>query len=929
MPTRKIRLFVETLETRVAPAVGVWTAESFDLVAAGTIPDRWSAWNSSSGNGFHVANGQAIAGLSIASDGGSQAISRAWPDRIFSANTRITAAILANSLIPAELFTRGTDVDGPTPSYYAVSVTRGTEIQLLRVVDGVQSDLATVRTNDYVSGLWLDVTLITQRNVIQARVQRKDTGEWLNPFGAWQSSPAAAVTALDGQIRSKGRAGLSRRDAYSGTVYFDELRIAPGSGDVTAPVATVTIRSLSQSTLKGSVAEIIRFVTRVRSGGPTSRVEYFIDGEPIASRTTQMFAVDFDSRNLENGSHTVEIHAWDKAGNVGVTTELFVVHNQLLSALPPIPQHYSHIRYAALAYSGLTLGAEEQKLLRTSVDLVVPNTRYLQSINAVAPTTPQLIYSNVSNLYLDLLTDWLNFADRNDIPRESAFYHVAQATPFLGDSPSSVPVNWFWNVQRGPANGTTGFIKLTGQSQSPTGGQIDFPTVGGAIYLGYPDRFREVNIRLARTASANWQGVLEYPTQVNSAGQPTGWGTLSLGSDTTAALRRSGTLTFDPPADWQAAVLPGSTAQLFYVRIRTTAGDAVTAPIALTILGRDYVNAHGSQSGIIPAFDSTADKNRDGYLSDAEYANRQPGFDARFAYESRLFYPYYGQMRFVTNPSGNGVAAWAVAYQRKLLTANPIADGIFMDNSGGRGPIANSPVVESAAAYTSDFAALLGAINRRIAPKWVLANTSSGGSAAEQIVRQVPATIEEFALRPMSTNWSQFLDVSGMVSNRQALSDPPGYLILDSLSTGGAPTDSRTRIAALAYYYLLADPSSTFFMTWGGEEPASAWSRHWFDAIAYDVGRPRGSWTQFATGSDPANRSLNFQVFQRTYDNALVLYKPLSYLAGHGTGTTGNSTATTHPLNGKYRALQVDGTLGPVVTSITLRNGEGAILIRA
>src|SRR5947208_6380675 len=99
------------------------------------------------------------------------------------------------------------------------------------------------------------------------------------------------------------------------------------------------------------------------------------------------------------------------------------------------------------------MGPVEQALLKNSIDLVVPNSRYLATIDAASPGTPQLVYSNLSNLYLDLLTDWLTYADRHGLPRESAFYHVAQPTPFAGDSPSSQPVSWFWNVARGPLNG--------------------------------------------------------------------------------------------------------------------------------------------------------------------------------------------------------------------------------------------------------------------------------------------------------------------------------------------------------------------------------------------------------------------------------------------------------------------------------------------
>jgi hypothetical protein len=112
----------------------------------------------------------------------------------------------------------------------------------------------------------------------------------------------------------------------------------------------------------------------------------------------------------------------------------------------------------------------------------------------------------------------------------------------------------------------------------------------------------------------------------------------------------------------------------------------------------------------------------------------------------------------------------------------------------------------------------------------------------------------------------------------------------------------------------------------GGYEPATSWTRHWVPAAAYDIGQPLGSWFVFASGRDPANWNLTYQVYSRQFTNALVLYKPLSY-GGNVTGSTSNSTATTVWLQRAYHPLNADGTLGPAVTSITLRNGEGAILI--
>jgi hypothetical protein len=118
-------------------------------------------------------------------------------------------------------------------------------------------------------------------------------------------------------------------------------------------------------------------------------------------------------------------------------------------------------------------------------------------------------------------------------------------------------------------------------------------------------------------------------------------------------------------------------------------------------------------------------------------------------------------------------------------------------------------------------------------------------------------------------------------------------------------------------------------MFFGGNAPAAPWSQTWIPAVSTNVGAPTGGMTTFATGADPENRSLTYKVYGRSYANALVLYKPRSYAPGVGTGTLNTATATTHELGGNYRVLNGDGSLGPVVTRVTLRNGEGAVLMRA
>src|SRR5207245_2229699 len=144
-----------------------------------------------------------------------------------------------------------------------------------------------------------------------------------------------------------------------------------------------------------------------------------------------------------------------------------------------------------------------------------------------------------------------------------------------------------------------------------------------------------------------------------------------------------------------------------------------------------------------------------------------------------------------------------------------------------------------------------------------------------------------------------------LMARRAALTTPPPLAIIDSHPQRGSLTDPRMQLSTLAYYYLLADPETTFLMFYGGYEPATTWSRHWTPAVAFDVGRPAGRWSQFASGSDPSNSALQYRVYQREYTKALVLYKPLSYTRGvTATASLGDETATEHDLNGMYRPLR-------------------------
>ena len=585
---------------------------------------------------------------------------------------------------------------------------------------------------------------------------------------------------------------------------------------------------------------------------------------------------------------------------------------------PDVPHHYDWIRLANLAYYGTPLGDFEQSLLRNSVDLVIPNSVYIDDIAAISPDTPQFIYTNISNIYLGLVTDWNRYADTNGLNRESAFYHVNTSTPYNGLSASAIPVEQFWSVKRG--SDATGWTDQRGEARNPN--QLtSFPKAGESLAIGYPEKFREIDLHFRSGASNGYAGQWEYVSATNAQGAPTAWKTLNINSDSSSHLRRDGKIQFDPPRDWVASSLDGG-ASLFHLRFRAT--NDGTTPVASSILGRDY-----TFGGKIPAFDANADRDGDGYLNDQEYAQRAKGQDARFFYESRLFYPNYGPHRYATNVSDPGFRAWATDYHVRLNQSQESIHGFFVDNSIGRLAVDHSGLKENLEGYSNDYGSLLGSLNKQLAAtgSWLIANTAGGNTTATPIIRNGVSYLEEFALRPMTANHVQFDDLNATLNFRREISGNRNYEILDSLPQGRDANDPRVQMTTLAMYYAVADSKTSFLMLNGGNEPASGWDRHWIDAITYNVGQAKGANSVLAEGFDPSNSRLAYKVYQRDFDNAKVLYKPLSYTRGT-TGTTADNTATTHQLEGWYRVVNADGSMGQPVRSVSLRNGEGVVLAR-
>src|SRR5262249_22280473 len=149
-----------------------------------------------------------------------------------------------------------------------------------------------------------------------------------------------------------------------------------------------------------------------------------------------------------------------------------------------------------------------------------------------------------------------------------------------------------------------------------------------------------------------------------------------------------------------------------------------------------------------------------------------PDKTARFVHESRMFTDNYGSMRFATHPANASFHAWSVDYHKRQLAQNSLAAGFFMDNSGGKAPVKQTDVQEPVGEYAPQHGELLAAVEKGIAPAWILANTAAGANGADPVIKANPAYFEEFAIRPLYHTWHSLDQLSTLVAHRASLTKP-------------------------------------------------------------------------------------------------------------------------------------------------------------
>jgi hypothetical protein len=190
--------------------------------------------------------------------------------------------------------------------------------------------------------------------------------------------------------------------------------------------------------------------------------------------------------------------------------------------------------------------------------------------------------------------------------------------------------------------------------------------------------------------------------------------------------------------------------------------------------------------------------------------------------------------------------------------------------------------------------------------------------------------IREFT--PQVNTPSEWYEAEFPISKNALVSNPslrqiynPQYLIYDD----------RAKMTILAGYYIVQNANTVMLVTNNGASPAN---EMWADAWAYDIGTASGNAYEFAIGTDGWTGcdlgSTPWIVLGRQYSNALVLWRGVPHTwwgttCGNYPPSDTSMTTKTISLGGTYRPLNADGTLGSPITTIDLKNWEGAVLIKS
>lgn len=255
---------------------------------------------------------------------------------------------------------------------------------------------------------------------------------------------------------------------------------------------------------------------------------------------------------------------------------------------------------------------------------------------------------------------------------------------------------------------------------------------------------------------------------------------------------------------------------------------------------------------------------------------------------------------------------------------------------------AGDPALDTA--YQADVISWLtqlrGSLNA--AGKWGVVNQATN-LAYEQSARDQAVAIGGFntenliapdSLRGADSVWVMYDLTQRVTSNGGTAILTGKWNFVPGTYTQGSygSAEARQDIWRLAFYYMVKEPAGSSGRTYFDLTLPSYYTNdvptdqhHWYAAYQVDVGQPTSGMTVAQNGTSPSDGA-PYTVFTRAYSKAQILFRTRDLWSSTDYS---DRSGVTVPLNGDYQQVKEDGTLGPIINSIRIRNGEGMILLPA
>ncbi len=346
----------------------------------------------------------------------------------------------------------------------------------------------------------------------------------------------------------------------------------------------------------------------------------------------------------------------------------------------------------------------------------------------------------------------------------------------------------------------------------------------------------------------------------------------------------------------------------------------------------------------MPGQKGSSDNIASGYFTDMQqwYAShRQFDIENAFLHRGghdaahRVQVKIWDSMRYAINPGDAGQRAYQIDRLRRVAQNE---DGVFLDEFGGGMSGVSKATDEFAtpAAYMTSETELIAKVHEAIKPRFLLINIGEYWTPADSAIVVAGGGVHlertNFPFNDgLATRWTQIdnLLAQGVYTEFVTLWTYTDWVRPRSAnfkSFGNGMYSSqleRGQIVQLASYYMAvpADPSRLSL------DQQNMWNVRpdtvWMAAVEADVGHPREKRHAIASGTDAAGQK--YRIYARDFDHAYVVIRPQ---VDWRPQTYADSTGIVVPLPALMRPLHRDGSFGPAVSSVTLRNVEAAIMFK-